>query len=236
MVAPRGLASTPGRVSSGAMESELGPRLAACPCCGLVHELEPVAARRALACVRCGTTLWNPERRARSRSRVSAAALAGLVFYPLAISLPVLSFERFGHRSEASVWGGSLGLLREGELLVGLVVFLCSVVLPLGKLLGLLALSSGLLLRGARNRAATYRWVEWTGRWGMLDVLLIAVTVAWVKLGDLVEVQAGPGALLFLGCVAMSLLAAAWFDPHALWEAEPVPAPLAQPRGAGGLA
>lgn len=153
-----------------------------------------------------------------ARGRVTAAALAGLIFYPLAISLPVMSLERFGHRSDASVWGGSLGLLREGELLIGFVVFACSVVLPLFKLLALLLLLSRVVPLRTRHRATTYRVIEWTGRWGMLDVLLIAVTVAWVKLGDVVQVHAGPGALLFLGCVSMSLLAAAWFDPHALWD------------------
>ncbi len=202
------------------MEPNVVRRLVACPCCGLVHELDPGASRAARACTRCASVLWNPERRARSRARVGAAALAGLIFYPAAITLPVMSLERFGHRSEASVWSGGLGLLREGEVLVGLVVFGCSVVLPLAKLLALLALATGRLPLGARDRAATFRLVEWTGRWGMLDVLLIAVCVAWVKLGDLVEVRAGPGAALFLGCVGMSLLAAAWFDPHALWDAE----------------
>lgn len=200
------------------MDSSEARRLVACPCCGLVHELGPGATRLALACTRCASVLWNPERRALSRSRVAAAALAGLLLYPAAIGLPVLSLERFGHRSEASVWSGGVGLLREGEVLVGLVVFLCSVVLPLVKLLALLALAWGRLPLGARDRAATFRLVEWTGRWGMLDVLLIAVCVAWVKLGDLVEVRPGPGAALFLGCVSMSLLAAAWFDPHSLWD------------------
>ena len=200
------------------------PRLVACPCCGLVHELPPARGSSRLACARCRSTIWNPRRRARSRRRVTAAALAGLVLYPLAVTLPVLSLERLGHSREASVWSGSVGLLREGEVAVGLVVFVCSIVLPLLKLLGLLVITSGLAPLGARRRAATWRLIEWTGRWGMLDVLLIAVTVAWVKLGDLVEVEPGPGALLFLATVLMSLLAAAWFDPHALWEAEGLPA------------
>ncbi len=69
-----------------------------------------------------------------------------------------------------------------------------------------------------RYTARTYRVIEWAGRWGMLDVLLIALLVAWIKIGDLVEVSPGPGALTFTLCVLLSLLASAHFDPHALWD------------------
>jgi len=66
----------------------------------------------------------------------------------------------------------------------------------------------------------TYRLVEWTGRWGMLDVLLVAILVAVLKLGDLMTVSAGPGLLAFTACVTLSLFAAASFDPHGLWDTE----------------
>ena len=52
----------------------------------------------------------------------------------------------------------------------------------------------------------------------MLDVLLIAVVVAWVKVGDLVEVTPGPATLTFTLVVLFSLLASAWFDPHSIWD------------------
>ena len=131
-----------------------------------------------------------------------------------------MRIERFGHLKQASIWEGSVGLLSHGEFFVGTVVLVCSMVLPLFKLLGLLTLSSGASWLGSRQRSWTYRLIEWTGRWGMLDVLLIAVVVAWVKVGDLVEVRPGPAALAFTVCVLLSLLASASFDPHALWDEE----------------
>jgi len=129
-----------------------------------------------------------------------------------------MRLERFGHARDASIWEGSVGLLGQGDWLVGGLVFACSVVIPLGKLAGLLLLARAHRLLALRQRAWTYRWIEWTGRYGMLDVLLIAVLVAWLKLGDWVEVQAGPAALAFTACVVLSLVATAAFDPHALWE------------------
>lgn len=195
----------------------------ACHACGLVQRRPRLASSERALCARCRSTVLDPARRANSRRATASAALAALVLYPVAIHLPIMTLERFGHRTEASIWTGTIGLLQGGEWLVGGVVFLCSVVLPLVKLIALFALTAGPFGVGSKHRARTYRVVEWTGRWGMLDVLLIALVVTWVKVGDLVEVTPGPGVLAFLLCVLLSLVAAARFDPHVLWDDEPVP-------------
>ena len=70
------------------------------------------------------------------------------------------------------------------------------------------------------HRALTYRLVEWTGRWGMLDVLLVAILVAALKLGDVMDVTPGPAAAAFAVCVVLSLLATALFDPRSVWETQ----------------
>ena len=139
---------------------------------------------------------------------------------PFGVTLPMLEVERFGHETAASILGGVRQLLADGDLFVGGVILLCSVVLPATKLAALLVLSAGGLGLRARHRSLTYRIVEWTGRWGMLDVLLVAVLIAALKLGDTVRVHPGPAAFAFTCCVVLSLVAAACFDPHALWETE----------------
>ncbi len=197
--------------------------LRACHCCGLVQSLPAVEPGEKAVCRRCGTTIWSPRRRGRSNRHAFAYALAALVLFPFAVGLPIMRMEQFGHRSDASIWTGSLGLLREGEVFVGAIVLVCSVILPLTKLAGLLAITGARRRLSRRHRALTYRAIELAGRWGMLDVLLIALVVAWVKLGDLVEVQPGPAAIAFTSCVVLSLLAGARFDPHALWDAEEIP-------------
>lgn len=151
-------------------------------------------------------------------SRTAAIATAALVLYPVAIALPILRIEKFGHIQQASIIEGVSTLLARGHLLIGVVVLLCSVVFPVTKLAALLVLSVGGLGLQRRHRALTYRLVDWTGRWGMLDVLLVAILVAVLKLGDWVDVSVGPAAAAFALCVVLSLLAAASFDPRSLWE------------------
>jgi paraquat-inducible protein A len=171
-------------------------------------------------CVRCETSLVKRSVIARSNNRTAAIAIAALVLYPFAVGLPMLEVERFGHVSAASIVEGVASLFASGHWVIGVVVLLCSIVLPLGKLVSLLVLSAGGVMLHRRHRALTYRLVEWTGRWGMLDVLLVALLVAVIKLGDIVVVTPGPAALAFTGCVVLSLLAAACFDPHGLWESD----------------
>ncbi len=142
------------------------------------------------------------------------------MLYPIAMLLPVMEIERFGYVSDASIWSGMVGLLSEGHWFVGLVVLLFSVVAPLGKLGLLFVLCVGRRRVPMRDRARAYRLIEFIGRWGMVDVLLVAVLVAVVKLGDLVTVTPGPGVLVFGAVVILSLIASAMFDPHAIWEEE----------------
>ena len=51
-----------------------------------------------------------------------------------------------------------------------------------------------------------------------MDVLLLALLVTVVKLGDLVSFEFGPAVLAFVLCVTMSMIASISFDPHAIWE------------------
>ncbi|MCA9052812.1 MAG: paraquat-inducible protein A [Planctomycetaceae bacterium] len=189
--------------------------LKSCHCCGLV-QTAPDGVRA--ACARCATKLgswlgpdWGNE--------LSAAfALAALILYVPAMWLPFLRIERLGHAHASSLLGGVRTLLADGHWLVGLIVLLFSIVLPVIKLTALLLLAQRRWRLAHRNRAVVYRLVEHLGRWGMLDVLLVAVMVAFVKLGGLVEFHAGAGLLTFASFVLLSLCASALFDPFELWD------------------
>ena len=199
-------------------ESNLdGANLSACHCCGLVHSLPELKAHQVARCRRCASLLKVADRTGRSNLRARAYALAALLLFPVAVTLPIMRIERFGDLQDKSIWSGTIGLMEEGAWAVGLVVFFCSLVIPLMKLGGILMLTSKRTFFSRRRRASTYRMIEKAGRWGMLDVLLISVVVAWLKMGDLVQVHPGPAAWTFTGLVLLSLFASASFDPHALW-------------------
>lgn len=167
-------------------------------------------------CVRCHSTIARDGGGPSSAQRTAAAALAAFVLYWPAVLLPILEIERLGHRHESSILSGTFELLAHGNWFVGIVVLLFSVVFPLVKIVLLLELSLLNLLH-RRHKAATYRIMEHAGKWSMMDVMLLAFLVMLVKLGNLVEFHFGPAVIAFVLCVALSMLASALFDPHAIW-------------------
>lgn len=197
------------------METAELPRV--CPCCGLAQVVPVVSHGHRAVCVRCRTVIGRAHD-PKARSRVVALATAALVMYPAAMMLPVLELERLGHRSAATIWSGALELLKEGSVAVGVIVLVCSIIIPAIKLIGILLLCTKLEWFERHHRAAAYHAIEWLGRWGMVDVLLVAVLVAAVKLGTWVNVQPGPGAAAFAAVVVLSMLASAVFDPSQIWE------------------
>lgn len=202
--------------------------LVGCPTCGQVQRLPPVSVatgrgrkKRRPVCVRCEHTLLVPHGPNRWTPFL---ALAGLALYPPAILLPMLGIERLGHFKEDSLLSGVVTLLGEGYWFVGIIVLLFSILLPPVKLFCLLLLTARIRMRD-HHRAQLFHAVEALGKWGMLDVMLVAILVAYVKLGDLVSISAGPGVVAFACLVLLSLLAGISFNPHRMWASH------SQPKG-----
>jgi len=196
-------------------------QLLGCHCCGKVQNIPELHRGERARCCRCDVVIRRFGQSTRAAQRSAAAAVGALALYLPAVSLPILEIERLGHHYQSSLLIGTWDLIRHGNWFVGVVVFLFSIVLPLIKIVLLLDLS--LLQWSARHhRARTYQWMEWAGRWSMMDVLLLALLVMLVKVGSMVSFYIGPAVWAFVGCVAMSLLASAFFDPHAIWDEEPL--------------
>jgi len=190
--------------------------LAACHCCGLIQQLPELREKEYAVCQRCATTL-NHGTDTRHHWSI-ALALSGLIFYIPAMLLPMMSIERLGHRNEDSLLSGLGALFADGYWFIGMVVLLFSVILPFFKLLLLLILSRQDSIKAPHHRASLYHTVEFLGRWGMLDVMLMAVLVAFVKLGNLVSIHAGAGLIAFTFLVLCSLCASLTFNPHMMWQ------------------
>ncbi len=193
------------------------PAFLACYCCGLVHRIPSLQSGQVAMCTRCHSAIVRSGPRGASALRTAALATGALIVYWPAILLPILESERLGHRHEASLLRGTLDLLQHGSWFVGTVVLLFSIVLPLLKIILMLELS---LLRifAQRHRALTYRLMEQAGKWGMMDVMLLAFLVMLVKLGDLATFKIGPAVVAFVACVTLSMLASLSFDHHSIWE------------------
>ena len=69
-----------------------------------------------------------------------------------------------------------------------------------------------------QDRTRLYRITEIIGRWSMVDIYVVTIMVALVKLGALANVDAGPAILYFAAVVVLTMLAAESFDPRLMWD------------------
>lgn len=192
--------------------------LVGCPTCGLVQRAPLLRPREESVCARCGLEMesWAPA----STVPTLAFALAALVFYVPANIFPILTMQRYGLYSEATVWQGVVELSRSGYWLVAAVVFVASMAVPLVKLVALFFLCITAQLRTRRwrrQRTFIYKFIDVIGPWAMLDVFMLAVLVALVRLGALATVLPGRGLLAFTCVVVCTLLASSFFSPRLIW-------------------
>ncbi len=190
--------------------------LVSCPTCGLVQLRPAQAAPHGVVCSRC-THRFRLDLDERAPQRTAALALAALIIYIPAIFLPVMAISQLGHTHRTGILPGAISLIGDGRIFIGMIIIICSVLIPLGKITGLLILSLEVRWLRLSYRTWTWRLIELTGKWSMMDVLLVAVVIAVMKLGDLAHVEPGPGLFLFAAFVTLSLMASACFDPRALW-------------------
>jgi paraquat-inducible protein A len=196
-----------------------GERIVACTMCGQVQQIQILPPGAALECCRCRAVI---EQRKRHGVGVTAAlALAALILYVPANIYPILTMQQYGVYSESTVWDGVVTLAHSKQWFVALIVFLASIVIPLLKLMGLFFLTISARLRTRRwlqGRARIYRFIDVIGPWAMLDVFLLAVLVALVKLGRFATVLPGPGLIAFTCVVVLTIVASMTFDPRLIWE------------------
>ena len=199
------------------MSALRGNEVVACHHCHLVHVTPEGFAKDYCLCTRCGEHLlpwWNF---CKNNTWAMLLVLAALAHYPFAMTLPILVVDEMGLTREINIIDGVQALFSSGKVFVGLIILAFSVVFPLGKIIGLYILSSASRLLRHSSGGRAFWLIELVGRWGMLDVFLVAVLLAMMK-ADVLELSAGPGLVAFTLCVVLSLLSAAFFDSKSIWE------------------
>lgn len=178
----------------------------------------PLVTGQLAECPRCGHDLYN--HRSHMVRRSLALVLTALLLYVPANFLPIMQLNLLGRTSHETVWSGVIGLYESGMQGVAVIVFLCSMAIPLLKLLCqlcvLLSISSGI---GREYGKLLYRIYHHLREWGMLEVYLMGILVSIVKLADMADLSLGIG----LGCFIGLLLVQVWLEvtmsPHQVWEA-----------------
>ena len=187
--------------------------------CGDCHKLEYLREGEVQHCSRCGSRLH--ARRPNSIVRTWALLITAAILYIPANLLPIMTVSSLGRGMPSTIMGGVLELIHAQMLPVAAVVFIASILVPTFKLIGIAMLLYSVQRHqpmSARQRILMYRFIEWIGRWSMLDIFVIAILVSLINFGNLATISAGPGAVAFASVVILTMLAAVTFDPRLIWD------------------
>jgi paraquat-inducible protein A len=150
------------------------------------------------------------------RFLLSLAIIGAAVCLALGISLPIIRLTKYVFWSTEHSLLSTVGvLIEDGQTFLGGTVLIFSIVLPILKLLYLLLISTlpaAELTRQNRRLKA----LEWLGKWSMHDVLVLALTIFFIKAQGVYDAASLSGVYFFTAAVVLMILSYAWLRTEGL--------------------
>ncbi|MDB5761908.1 MAG: paraquat-inducible rane protein [Herminiimonas sp.] len=171
-------------------------------------------------CPRCRARLHF--RKPNSLARTWALIIAAYIFYVPANLLPILETHSLLETQSNTIMNGVVLFWNSGSWFLAALIFFASIVVPMTKLFALTFLLVTIHRRSSwrpHERTRLYRFIDCIGRWSMLDIYVVALSVALVQFQAFASMQAGPGAVAFGAVVVLTMFAAQTFDPRLIWDA-----------------
>jgi len=194
-------------------------RYVRCGSCERLHTESRLPPGSRAHCTRCGAVL--ARRKPDSLRRSWALLIAALICYVPANLLPVMVVSGPGGAEADTILSGVMAMFAAGWYEVGALIFIASITVPVLKILSLMFLLVSVQRRSSwrpAERTRLYRIVEIIGRWSMLDMFVVSLSVALVQLGVVANVAPATGAVFFAAVVVLTIFAAGSFDPRLIWD------------------
>ncbi len=193
--------------------------LMSCHACHKLSKMPVGSTEGASICPRCEAEIHS--RKPNSLSRTWALLIAAYILYIPANLLPVMTVISFGKGTPDTILSGVEELIHAGMLPIALLVFFASITVPVLKLLALTYLLLSVHYKSKwrpRDRTFLYRITEVVGRWSMIDIFMISILIALVKLQAVATIEPGMGSMSFAAVVVLTMFAAIGFDPRLIWD------------------
>jgi len=188
----------------------------ACPGCDLLVTRQPLHPGEKLCCPRCNEILLAPKQNSIERSLV--LSLTGLLLFPFAMFLPIMTLDTMGLKNSGTIFDGVISTLASKHLFVGIILALTSIFFPLLKLALLFAVNLNLKLkRYPKNLPLLMRSYIHLDEWGMLEVFMIGVLVTIIKIHHMAHIRYDAGFFCFIALMLVALCSSAILDKDACW-------------------
>lgn len=187
--------------------------LKTCLQCG---QLIPLRQTR---CTLCGEKVHL--RKPDSLSKSIAYLLTAILLFLPANLLPIMTTTSIVGSQSDTILSGVLHLWESKAYPIAVIVFVASFITPLFKMLSIAYLCFSCARQSQKHvlfRTKLYHFTELIGRWSMIDVFVVALLGALVKMGALATVEPRSGIVAFGIVVFLTMLSINCFDPRLIWD------------------
>ena len=187
-----------------------------CEHCDSLYPVQPLAHKESAYCLRCDAVL--DRGRSMSVEQLLALTIAAAILFVLANVFPVISISMKGLYNEVTLWG-SVQALAQGKItLIALVAGLAIILAPALQII----LLFWVLVHAQRKLIAPgfktcMRTLEHLRPWSMLEVCLLGILVAIIKLAGMLDVHPGVG-LWAMAILMVLIVLIAGKDVRRLWD------------------
>ncbi len=145
--------------------------------------------------------------------------ITGVILFIIANVYPIMTFKLSGREQSSTLFEGSWELGNAGYWELALLVFLCSIMFPALRLGGMLYVLIPLNL-GFRppKFGVVFRWLETLIPWAMMEVYMLGILVAIVKLADFATIVLGTALYAYVALIVITAWSGATLDPRAVWD------------------
>ncbi len=193
-------------------------RLYECPDCGQIQIMPPLPAGARAVCLRCDAVLRHTRRD--PLLLPLALNISALILFVLGVTLTLMSVTTAGQQRTADLITGPIEMEHYGLWDISAVVLATTVAAPLARVLCLLAVLIGLRLpRPPVELRTLFAWVEHLRPWSMVEIYLLGLFVAYVRLSGMAVVDLGPAIFALFALMVITVLADYTLDDQAVWEA-----------------
>ena len=193
--------------------------LVACHECDLLHRVRNVPKGSA-RCTRCGAVLYRdiPD----SINRTLMLNIAGAILFIIANVYPMMTFKLSGRQESNTLFAGAWELKNAGYWELGVLVFLCSILFPALRIGCMLYVLIPLKL-GFRppKLEVAFRWVVTLMPWAMMEVYMLGILVAIVKLASWATIVLGVALYSYVALILINVWSRTTLDPRAVWNQIP---------------
>lgn len=188
-----------------------------CNSCDLLLNHINIQSGYTLLCPRCGCKLYTHKKDSVNRS-LALSITAILLFIP-AFFMPLMKFNLMGSEKSHSIFDIIFLFYNKEYFFVHLVIILTSLLFPFAKIILVFIISLCLKLNHYPDYLPklmlSHNSIE---EWGMLDVYMLSLLVALIKLYPLGDISYNLGFFFFIILLFIALCSSTTIDEHLFWD------------------